>query len=347
MKILHIDLERYWGGGQNQVYLLNKFLLKRNINSYVFTPLNSPLYLRLNQEGFYVYPYTALSLILFIKRTKPDILHIHSGRGHFISHIAKLLYPDIKVVITRRIAKGIKFLPLRKHFIDAIICISEGVRNVFNNSGFDENRIFTIYSGVEKNSSYEAFEPPFWYNSKSFIVGNIAHLLPYKDHKTLITGFANFSKYVSDSKLIIIGEGKEREKLEILTKELSISNKVIFTGFLSNPERYIKYFSVFAITSVDTEGLCTSIIDAFFSGIPVIATDIDGIKELVLHKNTGLLIEKKNPQELEKALIEIKENEPLRKKITSNASNYALRFTAENMGMGNLTIYKRVLGVEK
>jgi len=338
MKIIHIDSEKYFGGGQNQVYLLNKYLLKKGVKSIVICPLNSPLFKKLKEEKYEVIELNLKKILKAIGKEK-IILHVHSGKALFISHILKILKPNIKVVFTRRITRKIKFFFLRKFLIDALICISEEIRKIFKD--FKEDRKFLIYSGIELEE--KEVEKPYFYKENKFIVGNIAHLLPYKDHITLIKGFYEFLKEFKDSYLVIIGEGKEKEKILKVIRELKIEENVFLTGFLKDAVNYIKYFSVFVITSAYDEGLCSSIIEAFFRKVPVIATDTGGIKEIVKNMETGILIEKKNPIKLKEALIRIRNDENLRKKIIENAYKFSLNFTALKMAEENLKVYNKIL----
>lgn len=336
MKIIHIDSEKYFGGGQNQIYLLNKYLLRNKIKSIVSCPKDSFLFKKLKKENYEVVPLNIREILKEIKKERKIILHVHSGKALLFSHILKILKPKIKVVFTRRITKRIKFFFIRKFLIDAFICISEEIKKNFKD--FKKERIFVVYSGVEFEE--KEIEKPFWYKENKFIVGNIAHLLPYKDHITLVDGFYEFLKYFPDSSLVIIGEGKEKKKILKRIKELKIEDKVFLTGFLNDAKEYIKYFSVFVITSKQDEGLCSSIIDAFIRKIPVIATNTGGIKELVKNMETGILIEKENPKDLKDALIRIKENKELRDKIIRNAYEFSKNFNVFKMVEGNLKVYK-------
>ncbi len=339
MKVIHIDSEKYFGGGQNQIYLLNKYLLRKNINSIVSCPENSFLFEKLKRENYKVIPLNIKEILKGMKKEKKIILHVHSGKSLLISHILKILKPKIKVVFTRRITKRIKFFFLRKFLIDALVCISEEVKKNFKD--FKKERIFIVPSGVEMEE--KKIKKPFWYKEDKFIIGNIAHLLPYKDHITLVNGFYEFLKYFPDSYLVIIGEGKEKNRILKRVRELKIDDKVFLAGFLKDAKEYIKYFSVFVITSKEDEGLCSSIIDAFIKKVPVIATDTGGIKELVKNMETGILIEKKNPIAFKDALIRIKEDKNLREKIIKNAYEFSKNFTAFKMAEENLRVYKTLL----
>lgn len=339
MKVIHIDSEKYFGGGQNQIYLLNKYLLEKGIKSIVFCPKNSFLFEKLKKENYKVMPLNIKYILKEINKEEKNIIHVHSGKALLVSHILKILRPKIKVIFTRRITKRIKFFFIRKFLIDAFICISNEIKKNFKN--FKKERIFVIYSGVEMEE--KEISKPFWYDENKFIVGNIAHLLPYKDHITLIDGFYEFLKYYPDSYLVIIGEGKEKKKILERIRKLKIEDKVFLTGFLKDAKEYIKYFSVFVITSKKDEGLCSSIIDAFVRKVPVIATDTGGMKELVKNMETGILIEKKNPFALKDALIKIKEDKKLKEKIINNAYEFSKNFSVFKMVEENLKVYQTLL----
>ncbi len=340
MKVIHIDSEKYFGGGQNQIYLLNKYLIQEGIKSVVFCPLNSPLFLKLRKENYNVQSLSFKNILNYIKKEKPEIIHTHSGKSLTISHVLKVLSPGIKVLFTRRITRGIKFCFFRKFLIDAVVCISEDIKKRLEEC-FPAHKVFIIYSGIEKEKVN--VPEPTWHDKNKFIIGNIGHLLPYKDHITLIRGFYEFLKVYPDSLLVIIGEGGEKENILHIIRKLKIEDRVILTGFLPDAGSYIKYFSVFVITSSHTEGLCSSIIDAFMQKVPVIATNTGGIKELVKNNVTGILISKRNTEELKNALLKIKEDKKLVNELIRNAYEYSFNFTAENMVQCNLEVYKKLL----
>jgi len=338
ISVVHIDTEKYWGGGQNQVFLLHKHLIKRGVKSVVFTPSASPLLKKIKSAGLPAMPLFLRTLILFVLHHKSNVMHCHSGKSYYYGIILKMLFPKIKLVFTRRIMSIPKFIKFKAHIADHIICVSTPVMNALEKAGVSNEKMTVVYDGVEPEQ--QPVSQPNWFTEDAFVVGTVGSLMDYKDHYTLIKGFADFHRKFESSKLVIIGDGPEKKKLQEFVKELGIAEYVIFTGFLENAAAHIKFMLVFVITSAFAESFCTSIIDAFFAKTLVIATDTGGIYELVKDKETGVLIPVKDAERLSLELEGIYRGKVDTARLIENAYNHAQNFTAEKMCEGNMRVYE-------
>jgi glycosyltransferase involved in cell wall biosynthesis len=126
--------------------------------------------------------------------------------------------------------------------------------------------------------------------------------------------------------LIIVGDGPLRERLEMLATKLNINHYIRFEGYKSGDEKY-RYFTVADVMVVpsivtkegDTEGLPVTIMEGMAAGIPVIATDVGGTRD-ILHDNiNGILIEEKKPEQIADAIIRLMEDDKLRKRLSEGA----------------------------
>lgn len=141
-------------------------------------------------------------------------------------------------------------------------------------------------------------------NEDEKIVGNVARLTPNKAHDVLIKSFSIVANEISNVKLLIAGDGPLRNDLEKLVAELRLEEKVVFLGVRRDIPELLKSFDVFALSST-REGLPVSLLEAMASSLPVVATDVDGNSELIVHNSTGLLVPSNDIDSLSSALIRI------------------------------------------
>lgn len=143
-----------------------------------------------------------------------------------------------------------------------------------------------------------------WKEEGYFLVGYIGQLIERKNLKVLIEAFAKFS--LPKKKLILLGEGEQRQELEKLTTNLNITHEVEFLGFRDDRLSFLKGFDIFVLPS-RLEGIPRCLMEAMGAKIPVIASDIPGCNDLVKHDQTGLLFELSSSESLLGCLNQFKE----------------------------------------
>lgn len=139
------------------------------------------------------------------------------------------------------------------------------------------------FSNVKERAYIDGFNNP----ENDIIVGTIAPLRPEKNLSRLIRCFDNTRE--GHTRLVIVGDGVERRKLEKLVEELKIEHKVFFAGHTSTPENAIGLFDIFAISS-DTEQMPNSVNEAMAAGLPIIGTDVGDVKHIVCEKNKKYIV---------------------------------------------------------
>ncbi|UTW56358.1 glycosyltransferase family 4 protein [Kordiimonas sp. SCSIO 12610] len=130
-------------------------------------------------------------------------------------------------------------------------------------------------------------------SKQDFIVGTVAALRPEKNLSKLIEAFSIFRQNIpSDTertaKLVIVGNGNERDRLKQITHDLNIENHVVFTGMLDRPERILAAFDLYALTS-KTEQMPISVIEAMASGLPIVSTKVGDVPSMVSSENSSLI----------------------------------------------------------
>lgn len=192
---------------------------------------------------------------------------------------------------------------------DLVICPSNGVASdLVQNFGINEKKISVIYNPLDFNLISKLSNEPIrnlnFFNKNEKIIIGLGSLSKQKDFSTLIKAVKEVNK-MYNCKLLIIGEGNERERLESLIINLELQGKVLMPGFKKNPFKYLKQSDVFVLSS-KYEGLPNSLIQAFLLDIPCIATDCkSGPREILNDGEFGQLVEVGDYYQMSEAIINV------------------------------------------
>jgi glycosyltransferase involved in cell wall biosynthesis len=223
--------------------------------------------------------------------------------------------------------------------------------NLVNNCGFPADRVVNIPTGagmeffdVRKNKEAKL---KYGLSMDSIVISNVGILRSVKGHEVTLSSVKKVIDAFPNAKYLIVGEGPARERLEKLSEDLGIARHVVFTGFIENiPEIYS--FTDVAVLSSWSEGFPQSILQAMASGVPVVATKVGGVPEVVFHEKTGILIEPGDHEGLAKGIIRIlnKPGEALR--FAANAKELVLKeHSIEHMIDKIEGLYKKLLEKKK
>jgi len=311
----------------------------------------------------YIYQ-SSLLLYLLSNRKNYDVIHVHQILyPAFISTLcAKILK---KPVIAKVGSSGfnsdinqIKKFPEGKlqlryilKNIDKIICTSKIMREEFINEGTDKNKLVLIPNGVkiiEFNRSYRA--------CNNFVT--MGRFIKSKNIGTLIIAFSETIQTAEKNlKLILIGDGPEKNNIINLIKKLKLEGNIILTGMVDNPEEFLKESDLFVFPSL-IEGLSNSLIEAMSCKLPCIVSNIPGNVEVIGEDDSSYIIKKGdftitkygvlfNPSDTEALISAIKyviDNPGIRKKLAENAYNKVMNeYNIEVIADRYIKLYEEVL----
>lgn len=292
-----------------------------------------------------------LKNIFYIKKHRPDIFISTFPRFNLLNILANLFAgsktriiiieqttPSILHLTTRKITHkliGYFFLPwlIRMFYPKAtsIITVSEAVRDDLKKIIKRDIKIEIIYNPVvdEKilEKSKEIVDEKIFISNLPIIL-TAGRLVDAKDYTTIIKAFANILR-VKEANLVILGEGEEEKNIKNLISKLGIEDRVYFLGFKDNPYKYFSKSSVF-LSASKREGFSNSIVEAMFCGVPVVATDAAGPKEIIENGKNGILAKIGNSEELSEKIIYLLNNPDVAKKIAEEAKKRSLDFTIES-----------------
>ncbi len=361
MKILHISSALSWRGGEQQLFNLCTTLNSVNVNQIVACPFDSILYKRITQKNIPTYGFKkrsglllglALKLNKLCKNNDIDIIHVHDSHAHTAAYLAAILGNNTKIVVSRRVdfSIGKHFLSKYKYNhknIKKIICVSDAIKNVMKTAVKNKNVLCTIHSGINMNrfpshnKTYKLHQICH-YSKEHIVIGNTSALADHKDYFTYIDTAELILKEVSEARFVIIGGGNQKEEIQNYITDKNLQNYITLLGYRSDVPDLLPDFDIFLITS-KTEGLGTSILDAFACKVPVVATKAGGIPEIVINNQTGMLASVGNATELAENVIKILNNNELRKILTTNAFDSLSGYTVEKMSQATLNVYQSIL----
>lgn len=320
MSFLFIDSERVWRGGQEQLFTLLKGLLRRGHDLHLACYPQTLLEERARALGLPVYPihvWSEIGLVSFwrilsiMRRVNPDLVAFNTPRPIVLGSLASRLAGVRARIVFRRVSFPLRRNPITRlkytWGIDCVVAISGSIGHQLQQGGVPPSRIQVVYEGIElANYARRDFCDPR-VSGRPIVVGTLAHLSREKGHYYLLQAASLIRNVSSRMRFVIVGDGSCRQELEAQARELDLERCVQFTGFQGQPTEYLSGFDIFVLPSL-SEGLSSAILSAMASGLPVIATNVGGIPELVRSEENGLLVPPADPAALAQAIQYLSEN---------------------------------------
>lgn len=281
-----------------------------------------------------------------------DILHIHGARAAFFGRLAAaslgqrrprivytihgfaaphypLLRRSVMLAMERTLAPFTDcFIAVcyaeREALLTANVARSERVRVVWN--GINAKRFCNVR--VDRAMQRSALGIP----SDATIITTISRLYKPRDFDTLLLAFRKVADAHPATHLLIIGDGPYRPQIEVLISRLSLVPSVTLTGFRRDVPQVLATSDIFALSTALWEGLPLTILEAMAAGLPVVASDVGGIREAVIPEEMGILVPPKNPDAFSEALLELLTDHPKARAMGLKGRERVERFfTVERM----------------
>ncbi|MBI5134485.1 MAG: glycosyltransferase [Candidatus Taylorbacteria bacterium] len=364
-KLLILITKSNFGGAQRYVFDLARSL-KGRYDVTVALGGDGMLKAKLEEAGIRVVsiPYLAKSvnplkdaLVFFwlwktLKRDRPDIVHVNSSKiGGAGAFVARMIGID-KVVFTAHawafnedrsaIAKGlIAFL----HWLTVMlshktIAVSGAVKRQISHLPFMDSKIEVVHLGLEPVEAFSRKDARklLEIKEKEFAIGTIAELHPIKG---LNYALESLSTAPFDFSYTIIGEGDARKSLEkTIAAAPKLAGRVRLAGFLPDAPKLLPAFDIFLLPSL-SEAFGYVLLEAGHARLPVIASSVGGIPEIIEDMKSGILIHPKNPKEIERAIAHLYEDEVTRDNLAFTLMNKVKKeFSLQKMVEGTVAVYE-------
>ena len=357
MIVAQLDTGRSWRGGQGQVLLLMRGLRSRGHESVLIAP-PGPLAERAAAFGLRWVRWTShgdldLAAVLAASRAlreiRPAIAHCHSAHAHALGVPAARLAGVPGVVVSRRVDFAVATNPVSRLKyrmpVDRYLSISAGVESVLRAAGIPESRLARVPSGIEFPDGTETgadLRALLGIPADAPVVGTVAALAPHKNHADLMEAAALVVRSSPEVHFAWLGDGECRPALEAQRRVLGLERHVHLMGFRPDARALMRQFTVFALSSY-LEGLCTSLLDAQVRGVPVVATAVGGVPEVVEDGVSGRLVPGRDPGALAAALLEALRDGEARRRWAARARQTVEAFRDSAMVERTLEQYQAVL----
>jgi glycosyltransferase involved in cell wall biosynthesis len=359
LKILHVDPETSFGGGERQVAGLIRHLAKRGHESILAAPAESRLAAIVPAADARLRPLAirsdidlvaALRLRRLAAVESPHIVHFHTSRAHAMSPWLRR-YAG-RAIVTRRMDYPLRPGPwtnlLYNRSVAAVVAISEEVRRRLLAAGVRSERVRVIHSGVEPpaglpgRAGRAAARERFGLDDE-LAIGVVAALERRKGHDVLFHALARLAAAGGlRFCCVVCGAGSERAALERLARELGIAGSVRFLGEQRQVADVLAALDVFVLPSRH-EGLGVAVLEAMAAALPVVASAVGGIPEAVAAGRTGLLVRAEDPDALAAAIVELgRDRERARRLGSAGRDRVLAEFSMEVMASRYERLYDEV-----
>lgn len=323
LRILFLDSEKTWRGGQDQILSLIVGMKEKGHQVFLASPPGSPLTLRAQRLSLSVFPLKRNSEVSFgllvgvirlLKRLNPQIVHFNTPRDLLMGGLAAHWRGNILRVCSRRVdfplpnrLSSVKFRLAAHH----VIAISRSIRKTLLDCGLSGDRVSVIYEGVDLQGLEALPESSCAIPPDRLVVGTVAALTEEKGHAVLLNAMEKLKQRFPGTCFVWVGGGRMRSELERVSRRMGFEEDLLMTGFREDAEALMRKFDIFCLPSL-SEGLSSAILTAMAYGKPVVASRVGGIPELVVHGRTGLLVEPGDPAALAGALSRLLASRQLR-----------------------------------
>jgi len=247
-------------------------------------------------------PRALAALVRLIRRERVRVVHTHSSIDAWLGGMAARLC-RVPVVRTRHVSIAIRkgLNPVYRWLADRVITSGEAIRSMVVEVGVPPERVIAIPAGVNLAAfpfGARAPETARALGLGSPVIGSVAMFRGSKGHALLLQAFAMVREKRPTAGLLLVGDGIRRAWVEQLAREANLADAVVFTGFRPDVPALLGTMDCFAQASTRTEGVPQALLQAFAAGVPVVASRIGGIPEVVIDGLTGLLVPSESAEAL-------------------------------------------------
>ena len=368
MKVIHLISGGDSGGAKTHVHSLLQNLT-RTIDVTMVCFMDGPFAQEARELGIRTVVLPGRNLLRtyhtlkrMIREEGYEIIHCHGARGNMMGALLRRA-TGLPVVTTvhsdyrldylgrpfSRLSYGtINTIALR--LLDYRIGVSDAMTDLLISRGFDPDKLFTIYNGIDFTPRTPALGRAEYFRSvgldadeDSVVVGIAARLNPVKDIATLVRGFAIAHQSCPKLRLLIAGDGEQMDMLKKLSAELGVERQVCFAGWITDTDSFYHAIDINTLTSL-SETFPYSLTEGARAHLPTVASRVGGVPYLIEHGVHGLLFEAGDAEGLARHLVTLAQDPTLREHLGERLYQRAKQdFSLESTLERQLTIYRTIL----
>ncbi|HHH84805.1 MAG TPA: glycosyltransferase family 1 protein [Firmicutes bacterium] len=362
MKIVHLDAFRKYGGGQKRYVNIASYIASRGHKMALVSPPGVKV-----RESFpgrlYTAPFlgdgdilTLAKILRVVLKEKADIVHTHSHHDHWMGSLVKaLLGKRIKLIHTRHVDFEVKNTPISRfmyvrspdYTLTSCRSIKETmIRSLGRSKGFREEKFEPIltFNYPEKWGTPGRIRKEFGIFPGEKCVSTITRIVDNKGHRHLLKAIPEIIDSLGPVRFFIVGEGPYLPVLKEMARELDIEQYVIFTGFRKDIWDFYADMDL-SVFPTENEGIAPGVMESLFYSVPVIASDVGGIPEVITHGWNGLLFPPGDSHQLAQFVIRLFTHREEYDKLKRNCAVWTEeRKNEDPPGKKMLEAYRKVTG---
>jgi glycosyltransferase involved in cell wall biosynthesis len=357
--VLHVEGGAHLYGGALQVLYLLEGLAGHSIENHLACRPGIPLAQRSSTFAqVHALPMGGdldlgllLRLYRLIRKTRPDLVHLHSRIGADVMGGLAARFAGLPVVHTRRVdnPEPRVWVGLKYRLHDRVIAISEGIAAVLRREGVPASKLRLVRSAIIAERYQHPCDAQRVRSRLGLpadagpLIGVVAQLIPRKGHAVLLEALPGLLKVWPGLQVLCFGQGPSAARLEQRIAELGLKQHVHLCGFRDDLPDILPCLTVLAHPAL-MEGLGVSLLQAASAQVPIVASRVGGIPEVVVDGHTGFLVPAGDTSALAEALRRMLADSALRQRFgRAGRERVARDFSASAMVAGNLKVYRELI----
>jgi len=359
LSIAGVDPELGFAGGETQVLALTIALARRGHRAELICDPAGRLWEQAAAAGIRCHPMrirnaidlpAGILLRAILKRERYDVVHFHTSRAHSMAPFARGFGRTL--IVTRRMdyrPNRVFAQYLFNRAVDGVVAISGGVADSLAAAGVDRSRVTVVHSGVD----CDRFRPAtaqeradargaLGISEREFVISAVGALEARKGHRYLIEAVGSLGATMKSVNVecLIVGQGSIREALQREIAVVRGIEHIRLLGRVDDPREVLRASDVFAMPSVK-EGLGVAALEAMASALPVIASDVGGLHEVIENERSGILVPPSDAGKIASAVEKLAQSAELRAQMGAAArARVVENYSMEKMAARTLEVYR-------
>lgn len=335
MRIVHTEASCGWGGQEIRILEESLGMMERGHQVTILCPAEARIHGEAKRRGIPVValpigrkrPAGLRALRRWLKANPVDVVNTHSSTDSWLAALAcKTLRAAPPIVRTRHISapipKNAASRWLYSGAVRHVVTTGEALRRqLIEQNGVDPARVTSVPTGIDparfSPGDKVAARAALGLDPAGKYIGIVATLRSWKGHLYLLDAFKNLD--APDWRLLIVGEGPMRENIEPRIAELGLSDRVRLVGQQDKPEDWLRALDIFCLPSYANEGVPQAVLQAMFTGLPIVTTPVGAILEAVSDDETALVVPPQDSRALAAALARLTDDAEFAKTLGAAA----------------------------
>ena len=363
LTVFHINGERGLRGGERQLLGLASHLRRSGHKNIIACRKEGDLYRAARRQGFETMalpflsewdPVSSWRLRRRAREFRAPLFHAHTSHGAALaclaaegSRVPRVVHRRVDFPVSQGPGTTLKYARAQR-----VIAVSEAIRRQCLEAGLAPGQVVTIHDGVpaelirpeargaeEIETLRRELAGSWGIDPRGKWLGNLAALVPHKDHSNLLKAMAEVAAASPEAVLLIGGEGPLDAALQDEARQLGLGPRVRFLGQVEDPVSFLDALDVFILSSWG-EGFGSVLLEAMARGLPIVATRAGGMPEALTAEENGLLVPPRDPGGLATAVLRVLQDPALSERLAERALVRARSFTVRIMGEKTEAVYR-------